>query len=475
MARELREYRLLDKDLSRITNAEYAIMQSARPLLRLGIALIFVAAAAMAATGHFTGQPGIGIMTASMAVAAWLALSIGANDVANSLGPAVGAGAIGMTRGLLLVAGMGIIGAVLAGDHVTATLSRGLVARTMDQGEPTARMMLAALLAAGIWISLATWAGAPVSTTHSVVGAIAGAGLATFGVEAVNWPAMIRIALGWMISPVISGLIAAGLLAVLRNRVMHRADRARAAHAWLPILVALTLGLLGAFAGHSAAGLALPVVIGIGLTCMGLGGLYTRYQIEHLVSPDNSEPAILKKLLGPPLVVAAMVLGFAHGANDTANIAAPLKIILDSLGTQPAHPRATLILLIASVGIALGIVLFGRRLVHMVGSRITRLNPSRALCVSLATAITVLGFSAFGMPVSTTHIAIGGVFGIGFYREWRDRRSSGTREPLPAEENRRRHLVRRSHVRTILGAWAITVPAVAALAATLVWSGLFLF
>ncbi len=105
----------------------------------------------------------------------------------------------------------------------------------------------------------------------------------------------------------------------------------------------------------------------------------------------------------------------------------------------------------------------------MVGSRITRLNPSRALCVSLATAITVLGFSTFGLPVSTTHIAIGGVFGIGFYREWRDQRPLGRYAPLPAEERRRRHLVRRSHVRRILGAWAITVPAAAVLAAALVW------
>ena len=224
MPREPREYRTLDKDLSRVTNTERAVMQSARPLLRFGIALLFVIAAALTATGFFAGQPAIAIVAVGMAVAAYLALSIGANDVSNSLGPAVGSGAIGMTTGLFLVAGMEVLGAVLAGDAVTATLTEGLVGSTLGQGEATARMMLAALLAAGIWISLATWANAPVSTTHSVVGAIAGAGIATFGWDSVHWPALARIALGWVVSPLIAGGLAAALLASLHRHVLDRDD-----------------------------------------------------------------------------------------------------------------------------------------------------------------------------------------------------------------------------------------------------------
>ena len=460
MPREPREFRTLDKDLSRVTNAERAVMQSARPLLRLGIALLFVIAAALTATGFFAGQPAIAIVAVGMAVAAYLALSIGANDVSNSLGPAVGSGAIGMTTGLFLVAGMEVLGAVLAGDAVTATLTEGLVGSTLGQGEATARMMLAALLAAGIWISLATWANAPVSTTHSVVGAIAGAGLATFGAQAVNWPAMGMIATGWMASPIIAGLLAAGLLAALRNRVMDRADRVDAGRVWLPVMVAMAMGVLA-----------------VALVCGLSGWIYARLRIDRLISDKSGERLAVKKLLGLPLAATALVMGFAHGANDTANIAAPLTIMLESIAADARAPRGTLVLLVASIGIALGIVLFGRRLVHMVGSNITRLNPSRALCVSLATAITVLGFSSFGLPVSTTHIAVGGVFGIGFYREWRDRRLGTDEEvlrdeaPLPDEERRRRHLVRRSHVRTILSAWLITVPAAAMLAAALAWLG----
>ncbi|MFO1138984.1 MAG: inorganic phosphate transporter [Paracoccus sp. (in: a-proteobacteria)] len=471
MARESREFRTLDKDLRRVTNAERAALQSARGVLRLGIALAFVIAAALTATGFFTGQPTFGIVAAGMAVAAYLALSIGANDVANSLGPAVGAGAIGMTTGLILVAGMEVLGAVLAGDEVTATLTEGLVGSTLGQGAATARMMLAALLAAGIWISLATWANAPVSTTHSVVGAIAGAGLATFGMTAVNWPAMAMIATGWMASPIVAGLLAAGMLAALRNRVMNRADRIGAGRVWLPVLVALTLGMLGAVATVTAHVTGPATALAVGLAGAFAGWVYARLRIDRLIRDKSGEQLAFKKLLGLPLVVAAMVMGFAHGANDTANIAAPLTTMLDSLAADPGPPRRTLVLLVSSIGIALGIVLFGRRLVHMVGSNITQLNPNRALCVSLATATTVLVFSSFGLPVSTTHIAVGGVFGIGFYREWADRKPEPEGEALPAEERRRRHLVRRSHVRTILGAWLITVPAAAGLAAALAWLG----
>ncbi|KGJ04486.1 inorganic phosphate transporter, PiT family [Paracoccus halophilus] len=468
-----REFRTLDKDLSRVTNAEHAIMQSARPLLRLGIALIFMVAASVTAASLFAGPSSISVVAAGMAVAAYLALSIGANDVANSLGPAVGAGAIGMTTGLLMVAVMEVCGAVIAGNAITATLTEGLVGNTLGQGEATARMMLVALLAAGTWISFATWMNAPVSTTHSVVGAIAGAGLATFGTDAVNWPVLAKIAIGWVASPFIAGLIAAALLALLRNRVLRREDRTEAGRLWLPVLVALSFGLLGAVGALATHGLGPAAVVGIALAAALPGWAYARIRIDRQIRAEKSAPLAMKELLALPLATAAIVMGFAHGANDTANIAAPLTIILEGNEMQAGTVRDALVLLVAGLGIALGIVLFGRRLVHMVGSRITRLNPGRALCVSLTTAITVLGFSSLGLPVSTTHIAVGGVFGIGFYREWRDRQHPKSRAPLPYEERRRRRLVRRSHVRTILGAWLITVPASAILAATLVWIGGF--
>lgn len=472
MARYTREYRSLDKDLRRVTNSERAILQSGRPVFRLGLALIFMAAAAYAATAILAGQPALGIVAAAVAVSAWLGLSIGANDVSNALSPAVGAGAIGLTTGLVLVAVMEVAGAVIAGASVTQTLTEGLVGDTLGQGEATARMMLTALLAAGGWITLATWLDAPVSTTHSVVGAIAGAGLASFGPGAVNWPELGMIAIGWVISPLISGALAALLLAALRNRVIDREDRVAAGRIWLPIMVGLTAALLGSLAAVAWHGLPLATVLGLGLASGGAGWLYARLRLQREIAANRGDQLALKRLLAVPLATAAVVMGFAHGSNDTSNVAAPLGIILDSLPTRTDFvPQGRLVLLLGGLGIALGVLLFGGRLVRMVGSKITRLNAARALCISLATSATVLGFSAAGLPVSTTHIAVGGVFGIGFFREWRDRRLAAARPALPDEERRRRHLVRRSYMRMILGAWLVTVPAAAGLAALLVWIG----
>lgn len=474
MRREPREYRTLDKDLSRVTHTERAVLHSARSFMRLGLGLIFIAATAYVGTGFFADQPALGILAASMAVAAYLAMSIGGNDVANALGPAVAAGAIGMTTGLLSVAVLEVLGAVIAGGGVTATLTEGLVGSTLGEGEATARMMLAALLAAGSWISLATWLGAPVSTTHSVVGAIAGAGMASFGLGAVNWPAMAMIAFGWIVSPLVAGLIAAGLMALLRWLVMDREDRLAAARMWMPVAVALTSAMLAGVAELAWHGTGLAANAVLVLVCALLGWVYTRRRIDRQLRGAGGGRLAMKQLLAVPLAASALVMGFAHGANDTSNVAAPLTIILDSLSAAGGDAlRGRLVLLLGGLGIALGVLLFGRRLVHMVGSRITRLNAARALCVSLATAATVLAASLMGLPVSTTHVAVGGVFGVGFYREWRDRRLAASHAPLPDEERRRRHLVRRSYMRMILGAWLVTVPAAAALAAALVWIGGF--
>lgn len=469
MPRKKREFRILDKDLGRVTNAEYAALASARPLVRIGIAIVFVAAVAEYAAAALAGQPALGIMAAAVAVAVYLALSIGANDVSNALGPAVGANAIGLTKGLILVALMDVLGAVLAGGPVTRTLTEGLVGKTSGQGEPTAMMMLAALIGAASWISLATRMNAPVSTTHSVVGAIMGAGMATFGVGVVNWEAMAVIALGWIVSPVISGLIAATILSSLYRHVLEKDDPIASGRVWLAGLVAVTAGLLVAMAATSLHALSWAMVIILALGGTGLGALYAHVMLGRQIRREAGQKLALKNLLGLPLAATALVMGFGHGANDTSNIAAPLTIILQHIpGEHEYLLDMQAILLLSGMGIAVGIVLFGGRLVTMVGSRITRLNPSRALCISLATALTVLGFSMLGLPVSTTHVAIGGVFGVGFYREWRDRRKTRTRAPMPDEEVSRRHLVRRSHVRTILGAWLITVPLNAALAAILV-------
>lgn len=463
------EYRILDKDLSRLSNAEVAQVQAARPVLAVGAALIFVAAAALLALGVYGRHPDLAMIAATMAVAAYLALSIGSNDVANSLAPAVGSGAVALVTGLLIVGLSEVAGAILAGGAVSNRIAEGIIPREAigdASGAGLYQAMLSALLAAAIWISFASWRGLPVSTTQSIVGGIAGAGLVTFGPAALNWSSISAITLGWIAAPLLAATIAAALLALIRVNVGEASDRTAAALRWLPGLVAAMTGLFVTYLGVLILDLSPLPVLALALPGMFATYLWARLRLRHEIARQSGDKLVLKRLFSLPLLCAAALMGFAHGANDAANIAGPLMVILGGNGlVTESRDLPMIALLLAGTGIALGTVLFGGRLVQMVGSGITRLNPMRAFCISLATAITVLGASLAGLPVSTTHIAVGGVFGVGFFREWYDRRRRKTRDALPAAEYRRRLLVRRSYMVSIVAAWLITVPVVALLAA----------
>ena len=455
-----RDYPVLDKDLTRIGHAEGAGRIAARPLRRIGLvlglamlALFLAALAGLALPVHPSVVVGFG-------VAIWLGLNIGANDVANSAGPAVGAGAVPVGLALGGVACAQIAGALIAGQAVTETIARDILSLgPMGSGAQPARIMAASLVGAALWIMLANWARAPVSTTHSIIGAVAGAGMSGLGIGAINWPVLAGIATSWVAAPVISALLAAALLGLLRRRVHFAPDRARAARFWLPLLIGLTAAVFSVYIagvageGPKGAGLLLLLAAGPGLAAAGLA----RWQLEREIAAGKDHKLALKHLLAGPLVVTGLLSGFAHGANDVANIAGPLSVLLEN--TQgDAPPLSLWVIGLAGLGIAAGSFIFGRRLVRMVGMSITRLNPVRAFCAALAAAATVLACSALGLPVSTTHCAVGGIFGVGFYREWEDRRRRKSREALPVEEIQRRRLVRRSHVWTTLAAWAVTLP-----------------
>lgn len=468
------QYRILDKDLGRLSNAEHARVASAQPLLRLGIALIFIVALTTVATTVLSSQPNWGMMAAAVAIAIYLALTIGSNDLANSLSPAVGAGAITLVKGLMLITVVEVLGAVVGGGPVTRTLTQDLIGDGYATGEETAHMMLAALTGAATCIGIATWLNAPVSTTHSVVGAIAGAGIATIGLGAVHWPAMAMVALGWVLSPVVSGLLAAGLLASMHRSMLDKRNPIRAGRVWLTLVMAVTAALLVVIGAIAWGQPHWWVVAALGLGAALAVAAYTYHLLGRKIARGergDRDGIALKSLLGLPLIIAALIMGFGHGANSSAKIAGPLMVVLNSLGPRdgagPAHLPLDVVLLFTGIGIAVGMILFGGRLVQMVGARITQLNHARALCITLASAMTVLFFSLLGLPVSTTHITVGGVFGVGVYRELRDRRKTKTRAPLPSEEIERRQFVRWSYVRRILGAWIVTVPTNAAVAAVL--------
>lgn len=475
---EARHLETLDRDLGRFSNLEMAVAYISRPLVAPGIALVFVIMAGLA-SGMLLGQGNDSMIVVSAAVfGAYMALNIGANDVANNMGPAVGANALSMGGAIAIAAIFESAGALIAGADVVSTVSKGIVApETLQSPATFVWAMMAALLASALWVNLATWIGAPVSTTHAVVGGVLGAGIAAAGLAAVNWEQMTAIAASWVVSPVMGGIVAAAFLWFIKSRIIYRDDKIAAARLWVPVLVGI---MAGAFAAYLVLkGLkqlidvslasALLIGLGIGIVTWLVMIPITRRQSQGLENRNKS----LKVLFGIPLVVSAALLSFAHGANDVANAVGPLAAIVQATQTGDFNGAVAIplwVMLIGAFGISFGLCLFGPKLIRMVGSQITKLNPMRAYCVALSAALTVILASALGLPVSSTHIAVGAVFGVGFFREWdAERRLVQARMSLPEEnrlspeERRRRKLVRRSHVLTIAAAWVITVPAAALL------------
>src|SRR6056300_744237 len=474
----------LDRDLGRVSSLELATAYVAKPLVAPAVALIFIVLVGVIAASTMSALNNAVVIVIAAVLGAYMALNIGANDVANNMGPAVGAKALTMAGAIAIAAVFESAGAIIAGGDVVSTIAKGIIApTTMQSADVFIWAMMAALLSAALWVNLATWVGAPVSTTHSVVGGVMGAGIAAAGFSAVNWPTMSKIAASWVISPVLGGVIAALSLWFIKNRIVYRDDKISAARVWVPVLVGIMggafsvyLALKGVkknmkidFSSALMIGLVLGVIIWLVMIPV------VRKQAEGLENRNKS----LKKLFGIPLVVSAALLSFAHGANDVANAVGPLAAIVQasaSGGFADAVSIPLWVMAIGALGISFGLFLFGPKLIRMVGGQITKLNPMRAYCVALSAAITVIVASWLGLPVSSTHIAVGGVFGVGFFREWdADRRRQRLQITVPQaveqpkEERRRRKLVRRSHFLTIIAAWVITVPAAATISMLIFW------
>lgn len=475
----------LDKDLGRIGLLEQATLFTSRPLVAPGIALVFIVIAGLAAVTIMGGGAGTWVVVLAAAIGAYMALNIGANDVANNMGPAVGARAVTLGGALVIAALCETAGALLAGGDVVSTVSRGIVApESVAAPEIFVWAMMAALLAGALWIHLATAMGAPVSTTHSIVGGVMGAGIAAAGFSAVNWSVMGTIAASWVISPVMGGVIAALFLALLNNRILYREDKIAAARTWVPILIGVMGGVFATYMALKGLKALVHLSLGesllVGLAVAVPLALVMRPVIARQSRGLENRTKSLKGLFAIPLVLSAALLSFAHGANDVANAVGPLAAIVHAVSDGASGDRVQIpywVMIVGAVGLSVGLMLFGPKLINIVGSEITRLNAMRAWCVALAAAVVVIIASWLGLPVSSTHIAIGGIFGVGFYREWyhekilKENRDLST---LPVEERTRRKVVRRSHMLTILAAWVITVPATAALSAGLFWAATLL-
>lgn len=475
-----RHLETLDRDLDRFSNLEKATSMVARPMVGIGVAFVFIVLAGLAATLFFGQSNNTLIVVIAACLGAYMALNIGANDVANNMGPAVGANALSMGGAIAIAVVFESAGALIAGGDVVSTIAKGIIApESMGTANVFIWAMMSALLSAALWVNLATWVGAPVSTTHSVVGGVMGAGIAAAGFTAVNWPTMSAIAASWVISPVLGGLIAALFLALIKGRIIYREDKIAAARTWVPVLVGIMAGAFSAYLAlkglKKIIKIDLPTALMIGAAIGILVWLVMipviRKQSQGLENRNKS----LKILFGIPLIVSAAFLSFAHGANDVANAVGPLAAIVQASQSGDFLAAVSIpfwVMVIGAFGISFGLFLFGPKLIKMVGSQITILNPMRAYCVALSAAITVIVASWLGLPVSSTHIAVGAVFGVGFYREWdAERRIKNARMTMPdrtqypPEERQRRKLVRRSHFLTIVSAWIITVPAAAILSA----------
>nr|WP_272209817.1 inorganic phosphate transporter [Marinicella sp. W31]MDC2875648.1 inorganic phosphate transporter [Marinicella sp. W31] len=420
------QWKTLDKDLNRLTRLEEATMYTARPLVGVGVSLVFVTLTVVAAAIFTGGEPQSLAVIVAAAFGAYMALNIGANDVANNMGPAVGAKALSLLGAIAIAAICESAGALLAGGDVVSTISKGIIdPSALSSTAVFVRAMMAALLAASVWVNVATWIGAPVSTTHSMVGGVMGAGIMAAGLATVNWPTMGAIAASWVISPLLGGAIAAAMLAFIKWRVIYVEDKIAAARIWVPVLIGVMSAAFAVYLSlkglKKVVSIDFPTALVIGVAAGFLMWLISVPFIRRQSAGLENRNRSLKTLFRLPLVVSAALLSFAHGANDVANAVGPLAAIAYVQKSAAVAGQVVIplwVMLIGALGISFGLVLFGPKLIGMVGSQITKLNPMRAYCVALSAAVTVIAASWLGLPVSSTHIAVGGVFGVGFFREW---------------------------------------------------------
>ncbi len=511
-------------ELKSLQHIEHATRFGRPEMARLGVAVLFIACVIVYAGVNHASMPGGYMLVAAAVIGAYMAMNIGANDVANNVGPAVGSRALTLTGAIVIAAIFEAGGALIAGGDVVGTIKKGIIDPALIANpDEFIWLMMGALLAAGVWLNLATASGAPVSTTHSIVGGVLGAGIAAGGWDIANWTTMSAIAASWVISPVLGGVIAAFFLYVIKRTITYQREMTQAAGRVLPLLLAV---MAWAFATYLAlkgvkkiVKLDFGTAVLVGLACAAVTYLLVKPVIRNAVARlENSKQAI-NTLFTLPLIFAAALLSFAHGANDVANAVGPLAAIHDSILSGGIASKAAIplwVMMVGAIGIAIGLALYGPKLIRTVGSEITDLDQMRAFSIAMAAALTVIVASQLGLPVSSTHIAVGAVFGVGFLREHlktsyaakvdeirahhegedqatvdaflrrfelasfedkgamlRQLKAHGAAAELTKRERKglgriyKQDLVKRSALLRIVAAWLVTVPASALLAAVL--------
>ena len=504
-------------------NIEVAVQRNRNELFRFGTSLIFIVGIMLFTIVRTDGGIDGTLLVAAAMIGGYMAMNIGANDVANNVGPAVGSQAITLTGAIIIAAFFEAGGALIAGGDVVGTIKSGIIDPDLVADRDTfIWLMIAALLAAAVWLNFATAIGAPVSTTHSIVGGVLGAGIAAAGWNIANWSVVGQIIASWVISPLMGGLIAAGFLYVIKRMITYQRDVLGAANRIVPVLVA---AMAWAFASYlmlkgvkKIVLVSFPVAVLIGLAVALVVFFIMRPHVARITAKLVNHKSSVNELFTIPLIFAAALLSFAHGANDVANAVGPLAGINEAIVAGGISVKAGIplwVMAVGAIGISLGLALYGPKLIRTVGSEITELDKMRAFCIAMAAAITVIIASQLGLPVSSTHIAVGGVFGVGFLREYikanyarmldeirahheghnavaveefltrfeeadvatkgvmlREMKSQASNDRLLAKQERkdlgrvhRVELVKRNLLFRIAAAWVITVPLAAVLAA----------
>ena len=360
----------------------------------------------------------------------FMAWGIGANDVANAMATSVGSNALTIKQAIIVAAIFEFAGAVLAGGEVTSTIRKGIVDADLLQGNEVLLIygMLAALLSAGTWLLIASRNGWPVSTTHSIVGAIVGFAAVGIGIDAVQWGKVGTIVMSWVISPLTAGFIAYLIYMSVQKLILHQENPLEKAKRYVPVYIffaAFTITLVTILKGLKHVGLELSIrdsyllAIAIAAGIALVGALFISKIKPDPKAEKSKHFYTVEKVFGVLMIVTACGMAFAHGSNDVANAIGPLAAVIGIATTGSIAAKSTLpiwVLLIGGGGIVVGLATYGRHVIATVGKKITQLTPSRGFAAELAAATTIVIASGTGMPISTTHTLVGAVLGVGMAR-----------------------------------------------------------
>jgi PiT family inorganic phosphate transporter len=360
----------------------------------------------------------------------FMAWGIGANDVANAMATSVGSGALRIKQAVILAAIFEFAGAYLAGGEVTKTIRKGIVEPDAFTADPNLLIwgMLAALLAAGTWLLIASRKGWPVSTTHSIVGAVVGFAAVGIGMEAVNWGKVGTIVMSWVVSPLLAGTLAFIIFRTIQKLILNSENPVHSAIKYGPyylFLVGFVIALVTIKKGLKHVGLDIDAEHAflyaslVGIVVAFAGSFLIRKVKINPKADKNFHYANVEKIFAVLMIFTASAMAFAHGSNDVANAVGPMAAVISTAQTGMVASKSALpgwVLLLGGIGIVIGLATFGYKVIATVGKKITELTPSRGFAAEIAAAGTVVLASFTGIPISTTHTLVGAILGVGFAR-----------------------------------------------------------